>query len=288
MKKISKYLLSFGLLVGVISSCDEGDALVDQVVADTTRGAILRTIEIGNTSFNRFDTTSEFSIRIEEQDIENGGLLSELQVYLSFTDNKDDGVDNNKAESLLRTISASEFETGDRGLPVTGISFTLAEALSALGLVDGQFDGGDEFTVRLELVLTDGRTFTRSDASGNVTGGSFFSSPYRYTAGIKCIPVAPVTGDYELDLADSYGDGWDGAKITVTIDGTATDYTFTSGSAASFTITVPADAMELSFVYVPGNFEGEHSYTLTAPNGDTAAADGPGPTPGEIVLNICI
>jgi len=104
--------------------------------------------------------------------------------------------------------------------------------------------------------------------------------------GVACIPVEPVTGDYVLDLEDTYGDGWDGAFITVTIDGTATDYTIDSGSTANFTINVPAGTTELIFNYTPGNFESEHIWELLAPNGDTAAAGSPGPG-GEIVLNIC-
>ena len=162
----------------------------------------------------------------------------------------------------------------------------MAEALSAAGLVAGEFDGGDTFVFRFVVNLTDGTTWTTTDANTNITGGSFFSSPYQYAVGVACIPVAPVIGDYVLDLEDTYGDGWDGAFLTVTIDGVATDFTIDDGSTANFTVTVPPGTTELVFSYTPGNFEAEHIWEIIAPNGDTAAAGSPGPG-GDIVLNIC-
>jgi hypothetical protein len=87
-------------------------------------------------------------------------------------------------------------------------------------------------------------------------------------------------------MEDTYGDGWDGAFFTVSIDGDTTDYTIESGSAANFDIVVPDGTEELTFTYTPGNFEEEHIWVLTAPTGETAAAGSPGPG-GDIVLNIC-
>ncbi len=285
MKKVSLYVLAIAsIFCGV--SCESDDKIVEQVIDGITSGAILRTRTINSGTFNRFDLASEFSVTVEEQDTQNGALLSSVDVFISFEDNQDDGIDNNRAEALLTTIPASGFTPGERGLPVTTFSSTLAEALSAAGLVAGQFDGGDNFVFRFVINLTDGTTWTNTDANTNITGGSYFSSPYQYTVGVNCIPVTPVTGTYVLDMEDTYGDGWDGAFITVTIDGVSTDYTIDSGSTANFMIDVPMGTMELVFTYTAGNFENEHIWELFAPSGDTAAAGSPGP-PGEIVLNIC-
>ena len=149
--------------------------------------------------------------------------------------------------------------------------------------------GGDQINIRLVVNLTDGRSFTDADGTGNVSGGSFFSSPFSYRAGINCIPVTPVTGDYELIMDDSYGDGWNGAFISVTIDGTTTEYTVSAAQATTNTetINVPDGTTELVWSFSSGSFDGEVTYELIAPSGETAAAGGPGPTPGEIVLNIC-
>jgi len=283
MKKISLYFLIAATVF--FTSCESDDKVVLDIIDGVTSSAILRTRSIENGTYNRFDTTSIFSVTVEEQDVENGALLSSVDVLVSFKDNKDDGVDNTKAETAYSTIAGSDFTVGSRGLPEVNFTATLAEALAAVGLVDGQYDGGDTFNFRFVLNLTDGTSWSAANGNGNITGGSYFSSPYQYTVGVACIPVTPVTGTYTLDMEDTYGDGWDGAFFTVSIDGATTDYTV-EVSTASFDIVVPDGTTELTFTYTPGNFEGEHVWELTAPTGETAAAAAPGPG-GDIVLNIC-
>ena len=70
----------------------------------------------------------------------------------------------------------------------------------------------------MQLNLTDGRSFSADDASSSMTG-SYFSSPYAYSMVIKCITLAAVPGIYTFVMADSYGDGWQGSNVTVTMDG---------------------------------------------------------------------
>lgn len=278
MKKFEKYiaLLVFSSLA---ISCSE-QKLIDDVFDTVDRGLVLRTISQSGGTFNLFDTSSTFMATLEVQDAEGGDLLSEVEVYATFVDDGAAGT-----ETLLSTISASAFTDGPFGLPRTDLSVTFTELLTTLGLQDGDYDNLDNFNLRLVAKLTDGRSYT-NNANGTVTGGSFFSSPFAYSISIACIPITPFTGDYTLEIVDSFGDGWDGAFITVTIDGTSTDYT-TAGTEDTHIISVPDGTEELTFSYTSGNFEGEHSYTLTAPNGETAAQDGPGPAVGEIVLNIC-
>lgn len=286
MKKIRTYILfAIGLMTAV--SCSE-EKIVDDVQATVERGLVLRTVANLSTTYNLLDPASTFGVTLEAQDSENGDLLSEVRVFVQFVDNTVVG-DNDLTsdEVLATTISASTFTEGPFGFPRTDLVISLSEALTAAGVDFSVVDGGDAIGFRLEAQLTDGRVFTNR-AAGTVANGSFFSSPFAYNAGINCIPTSPVIGDYELNLADEFADTWDGAFVTVTIDGVNTDYTMANGEAeVSFTITVPAGTTELIFTYVPGDFESEHTFELLAPSGETAAAGGPGPTPGEIVLNIC-
>ncbi|WP_422861329.1 hypothetical protein [Flagellimonas sp. W118] len=287
MKNLRLYIAL--ALVALVASCSEDDKITLEVQETVPRGAVLRTVSFESTTFNVFDPASIFGVTIEEQDHEDGDLLSNIEIYVDFVDNSTSNGTTTATETLVSTVAASEFTSGPNGLPRTSFSVSLGDALSALGVANtpANVTGGDQINIRLVVNLTDGRFFTDVDTTGRVSGGSFFSSPYAYRAGINCIPTAPVIGDYTLNIEDSFGDGWDGAFITVTIDGTNTDYTITSGDSGSFTITVPTGTTELVWTYTPGNFEGEHSYELLAPDGQVAAADGPGPAPGEIVLNIC-
>lgn len=270
----------------LMTSCDDGDKVIDEIFDTTTRGAVLRTIETFGADYDRFDTSSSWGVTFEQQDVENGNLLDKVEVFANFDDNTPGNGETAPAEVLVATFLPADFETGPFGLPRATFESTFADALSALGLVEGQFDGGDAILFRLKLTLTDGNSYS-NDTNTNTLTGSFFASPFQYQRTIKCIPPAPVPGDYELALADSFGDGWDGAKITATIDGVVTDYTFTSGSEAAFTVNVPDGTTEFFFTYVAGNFEGEHSYVITAPTGELAIEDGPNPGTGELVLNIC-
>lgn len=269
-----------------ITACDDGDKIIDDILETTQRGAVLRTIEVFGQDYDRFDTSSAFGFTIEEQDVEQGALLDKVDIFVNFVDNTTDNGATASSEVLVQTFNASDFTEGPFGLPRATYESSFAEALSALGVVEGQFDGGDFILFRLQLSLTDGNTYS-NDTNTNALTGSFFASPFQYQRTIKCIPPAPVPGNYELELADSFGDGWDGARIDATIDGVVTEYTFTSGSAAAFTVNVPDGTTEFFFTYVSGSFEGEHSYVITAPTGETAIEDGPGPVTGELVLNIC-
>ena len=187
------------LLALLIVSCESDDKLVDDVQANVERGAIVRTISTEGTSWNVADDTETFSANLEFQDIEDGGLLQEVRFYVDLVDNTDDNIID-PAEALLETIPASEWVGDVWGLPRTDFSVSLAEAASALGISLGDYNCGDEFNIRLEIQLTDGRTITNTDLSGTVSGGSFFSSPLNYRiALIFLLPNETVyTGDYQL------------------------------------------------------------------------------------------
>jgi hypothetical protein len=264
-------------------ACQESDNAIDKVFEGTTNGAIIRTVSLNSGEFNSYDLNSAFDVDIEVQDVENGGLMEKVNVYLQFKG----------SEVLVSTLTASNFTTGPFGLPRANVRITLSEAVAALGLSSSDYTGGDALPVRLELVLTDGRTFSDKDGSGSLQG-SYFSSPYKYNTVIKCIPTSAVPGIYTIDMVDSYGDGWNGASVDVTVDGTTTSYTITSaqGANASHTFTIPAGASTMSFAYTNGDWDSEASYTITYTKLDgtseqTALSDGPSSAGGTKVLSVC-
>jgi hypothetical protein len=288
MKKISILILALSTISFV--SCESDDKVVDQVLDNYTSGAVLRTRNIEGNPYNAFDPTSVFTVTVEEQDVEQGDLLSSVDLYMSFTDNQDDPNDASVAEQLVSTFAASAFSTGSRGLPELTYTTTLAESAAALG-VGTDYSGGDVFSYRFVVNLTDGTSWTNVNGNGNILGGSYFSSPYLYNVVVACIPLGPVPGDYTLDMQDSYGDGWNGASIRVTVDGVATDYTISSaqGASNSVTFTIPDTATTVTFEYVSGDWDSEVTYQLYAPNGKVAFEDGPSPFVGDFSgsLSIC-
>jgi len=280
MKNRILKLMTFSLAIFMVA-CQESDNAIDKVFDGATSGAIIRTVSLNSGEFNSYDLNSAFDVDIEVQDEKNGGLMEKVNVYLGFKG----------TEVLAKSILAGAFTTGPFGLPRTNIRITLSEAVAALGLSSSQYTGGDALPVRLELVLTDGRVFSGDDASGSLQG-SYFSSPFKYNTVIKCIPNSAVAGIYTIDMIDSYGDGWNGASVDVTIDGTTTSYTMADGATITHVVTIPAGAATMSFAYTNGAWDIEASYTISYTKLDgsspqTALKDGPSAAGGVKVLSVC-
>ena len=98
--------------------------------------------------------------------------------------------------------------------------------------------------------------------------------------------------NYTITMADSYGDGWNGASVDFTVDGVTTVITFASGSDVSKTITVPASASSVGIAFTSGDWDSEVTYqvewtNLSGGNSQTALSDGTSPAVGFKALNIC-
>lgn len=293
MKKYFNTRIAIALagIAVLFSACAEADKVFDEIQADVTRGAVLRGLEVQsnqvaiNSATNTINDGEEFAVVIQEQDQENGALLSEVEVYVGYSDNTNDGA-NDKSEVLLESIPAASFEKDEFGLPRFNYSVSGQAMQSAVGLADADLAGGDNFTVRFELVLTDGRRFTNAQNSGTITG-SFFSSPFLYNVNVVCAPSVPTPGDWVFDLQDSYGDGWNGAYLSVMIDGTETQVTIEDGSEAQVTVTVPDGTEVISIMFVSGPWDVEISFQITSANSNEVASAEPSPPAGVELLDYC-
>ena len=298
MKKIIG-LLSLALIT---FACEEPDNVINDVLDNYETGAVLRIISSGGEYNYNAPDASIFSMTIEEHDEENGGLMENVEIYVSL---------NGGAETLERTISPSEFSTGPTGLPRTDQALSLSNAVAALGLSGSDYTGGDAINIRLQLNLTDGRSISSESVTGSMTG-SYFRSPFSFTQVIKCIPLGAVPGVYTVNLTDTYGDGWNGAYLAVTVDGVVTavglptvwggyedanalvtpnmdaGWSYAGGTA---TITIPEGASTMSFEWVAGPWDSEVIYSvdfesLTGTAAQTAFSEA-NPSAGVKVLSIC-
>jgi len=172
-------------------SCTDSDNVIYEVFDGLTHGAVLRTLEITSPTFDVVDLSSYFEVIIEEQDEGFGGLLSQVQVFISAS-----GV----SEALVNTIPASAFTISSNGLPSTTIRISLQDGLTALGLPSSGVACGDQLLIRLQVDLTDGRSFSFDQGSGSLQG-SYFKSPYVYAANVVAnLPSATLyTGQYMLE-----------------------------------------------------------------------------------------
>lgn len=298
---ILKYIAYTATLVLCFTSCADSDKVVDSITDNVTRGAVLRQVSVLsnsvaiNSATNVLESGGEFAVDLEYQDTENGSLLSSMNVYLSYADNTDDGVDNNTAEILHETVPASSFSAGDRGLPVFTYRISAEEMQTALGLQDSQLGlEGDDFVVRFEIVLTDGRSFTDAQNSGTITG-SYFSSPFRNTIRIVCAPSVPTAGTWMVTTVDAWGDGWNGGFLAIVIDGMQTDMIENVDSGMpgpieitqDYTFEVPDGSSTISIMYSSGAFDEEVSFVITSANGNVVSTAGPTPPVGAELLDYC-
>ena len=268
-------------------ACSQEDKIIDEVFETVDRGLVLRTVNTISSSYNIFDTSSEWGVTLEVQDEESGGLLSEVRVFVAFVDNSTAGSDLSTAEVAAASLPASAFTTGPFGFPRADLTVSFAEALAATSIDFADIEGGDQFNYRLEAVLTDGRVFT-NNAAGTVLGGSFFSSPFAYVSTVVCPPTVPTSGTWTINFQDSFGDGWNDAALLVTIDGEATSYTLDAGSAGSATFEVPTGAQEISIVFVSGAFDEEVTAQVISANGNTVVDLEPSPAAAAELLDYCL
>ena len=131
------------------------------------------------------------------------------------------------------------------------ISIPYTEIAAALGITTDEIGGGDFIRFLGKSTGTDGSVFTLENFTGSITGQAEQRQAYNFIVLVKCSPItdATVAGTWKVEMTDLYGDGWDGAFLTVDIDGVPrTNYTVVAGcwSSASHVNDVPAGTSKIS------------------------------------------
>ncbi len=233
MKTRYNKIAILGLAAATFFACETDDKIVDGVLEDVGTGAIIRTIDedndlVYNDDTDAFDAGSSYSLVLEEQDEENGALLGSLDIFVNFDDNSSGGPDMTTTEVLLQTLQASDFSSGDRGLPQVSVSYTSDELVAATGIDESMIVGKDRFEFRLVLTLTNGEVYTNSDVGGPVSGGAFFSAPFEYFPVIACSITEDLSGTHSYEVtgqrpAPGGGGMCSGAPINGTVTWTETE-----------------------------------------------------------------
>ncbi|NHM06523.1 hypothetical protein G4D82_04760 [Flavobacterium sp. CYK-4] len=222
IKKFSHCLLIAGLVLMGACESDDDSSLANQVNADTTSGVILRTITINSGTFDFTNPAAEWSATLEVQGAGNGSGLSEIKLYASFSDSN-----GTSEEALVKSYSPSILDSGPNGYPRGDFNVSLTEVLTALGMSAGEYTASDKFNLRFEAVTRDGRSFSATNASATVTGGSYLSSPFQYSAQFFC-PLADASifdGSYTV-VADAWADYAAGDTVPVQYVASDGPYTF--------------------------------------------------------------
>lgn len=198
-RPMKKFIFKIVLFLTAFS-CSDSDNLIEGVIENVERGAVLRTIELENTTFDVNTLNNVFSVTLEEQDIEEGILMESVDVTVRFQDNTAETQDVSTSLILLETIPAVEWDFSGL-LPRTTLSYSLEELLAATELTQDQVASKDQFILDLSINLRDGRSFDANNASSSIIAfDNFFSSPFSYTITLV-EPIADnlFTGMYTIE-----------------------------------------------------------------------------------------
>ena len=182
MKRINKILI-VTIIAFSLFNCSTEDKIVDEVNNGLQSGIILRNIETTSGEYdNDNPSTASFATRVEIDDFKNGNYVEKINVYAAYADNN--GGANTKPEAFVKAINATDFTEGPRGLLEAIVTVTMTELRGTLNLTAAQVRTCDVATIRLEAVGKDGRVYTNENSSPTITGGSFYSSPFLYSANV--------------------------------------------------------------------------------------------------------
>jgi hypothetical protein len=211
------------------------------------RGAVLRNIAYNNIVFDINDLQSTYSIVMEEQDVQEGGLLKDVDVYIQFVDRTTTSTDLTSQESLLKTLPKSNFDVGPYGLLRTTFEISFEEALNATGLSQTQAACKDQFEVRLVLNLKDDISFDTPTASASIlTDDCFFKSPYRYS-----IPIVDPIEDqlftgtylYTTIIEGVFGDTFGPSRVVEIVAGSSPNVRLAPFGARTFEFTIACESI---------------------------------------------
>ncbi len=143
-----------------------------------------------------------------------------------------------------------------------------------------------------EIQAIDGRTdmvdvlFTQSDDLVTVSVVEMTAAGETSEASlIEDIFVFGSPCDWTIEMQDSYGDGWNGASISIDYDGiVSTDYSLDSGSSLSQSIAVPDNSI-VGITFNSGDWDSEITFQILDSTGTTIFSTGPSPVAGEEIFS---
>lgn len=296
--KLNKYLtktFAAAATLSLVFSCDTENLNELQSGASGEIGAYARIVtSSADKNTNLFDPASSvWEATIEFVDETGGTLIEEYSLYATFRDNtiKEEGDPDYSInqEVKIGSWAKASFQPGAK-YPTLKFTVEAQDVINKLGLDLNNAAGGDTFAFRGEIKLEDGRMFTSTNTGKSITSELFYNDAFGFSSTFVCVPPTPLSGDWRIEMWDEYGDGWNGGKIEVTIDGTTTAYSALEANGKGVTeviVTVPSGTSTLDWNYVAGSWESENTLKIYAPSGNLVLSDGPTPSPGKMALNLC-
>lgn len=111
-----------------------------------------------------------------------GAEFQSYDLTVQFTDRTAANGSNSKTDVALKSYPSSAYTPDPvTKYPRTTISITGQELQDALGLTLDQIAATDRFVINATMKLTTGKSYSAANSDPDVSGGAFYSSPFRYT-----------------------------------------------------------------------------------------------------------
>lgn len=199
----------FGALFLMVTNCADEDLGPILTFDIAGKGAYVRLVSESDKLINLFDIAgSSYTYSVEFVDVEQGDLVSEYVIELTYSDADLSDGDQSTGPIAFRSFQASEFEelaSGFKGL--SDITITANDVISAAGLTADDVNPGDQFIMDGSLILEDGSVFSADNSSASVRG-SAFQGHFRFILPAAC--PSSLEGTYDFTTTDI----WCGADPT--------------------------------------------------------------------------
>ena len=199
--KLKKYTLVFALFLGGMGIACRDESLYPLPYDDRQVGAYMRLYSLSSNIIDLNNLANGGLDGVFEAVDNNGG--NNIQEFRIFVQHRRGTVLT--SEVPVKTIPASEFtavsEPTFSEYKRAKIRVTAAETLTALATATsfpGSFAVADQVIYRGVMVLTDGREFTSTNSTPNITGGQFYSASFVYTLTVRALTANTWLGAFSL------------------------------------------------------------------------------------------
>ncbi|GAB5552296.1 MAG: hypothetical protein Sapg2KO_18870 [Saprospiraceae bacterium] len=219
-------------------SCTDEDLAPIVTFDSAIKGAYPRLISETGGTINLFEPgNSAYTYTVEFVDLEQGNLVSEYNVTMTYEDNDDSNGDNSTGPISVLTLSQSDFTTNAAGFRESpAITFTAADAFAAAGVSAADVSTGDNFDFTASVTLTDGSIFGASNSSATVRNSGGFRGHFGFTMNAIC--PSDLGGTYSYVTTNIWcTDNDPPAELTGTVDieeGSNGEYVFSDWSFGTY------------------------------------------------------
>ncbi|MDA8658001.1 hypothetical protein N9L61_03030 [Flavobacteriaceae bacterium] len=308
MKKFKLYLYTILCFTFLFNSCQD-ESLITLPEWESAVHGYAQLKAGSKDNFKNGDPSVDLSFELKWKSIDKENIVSNIDLYVTFSETYVDSDGNNKSVAhggadgvLFKTIPNPPAENEYTSFTITqedvyqlyknksydygsGTESVFGNSFTTRNTNSKKFIPGDSFAVNWVLTTEDGRVF---DSWSPSVCTEFPEANCKKAWSVVCAEtIENPSGDYVITMQDSYGDGWNGAAVAVTIDGVVTNVTIDDGSSGTQTISVPDGSSSITFDYVSGDWDSEVSFQIKSPKNNIIADVAAPPAVGPIKLDLC-